>query len=127
MCIAECRAHYRDTTRAVAKAALTTTWMNGHRSWTLMMTAVLRLAGAASAAPKAERRAPPCKPQAGERIVWPQGTSLWGTRSEDAKQEMSSVLVSLELGSLQGSGTKTVPVRLDGGRLSAGELGPQAL
>src|SRR5690242_4399621 len=107
MCIAECREHYRDTTRDVAKGELMKTWMNGHRSWKLMMmSAVLTLAGVASAAPKAERRAPPCKPQAGERIVWPQGTSLWGTRSEDAKQEMSSVLVSLELGSLQGSGTK---------------------
>jgi ADYC domain-containing protein len=116
------------------------TWMNGNRCLKRVASAVLGLAGVAwageparpstpppASAPRAERRVRPCQPQASERITWPQGTLLWGTGREDSRQETSSVLASLELGSLKLAGAEAAPVRLEGGRLLAAGLQPQAL
>ena len=122
MCLAECLGVNSNTN----KGDRMKTWMNANRMGMLVASAVLGLAGVAQAG-DSPRRVPPCQPQASERIIWPQGTSLWGTGREDVKQEMSSVLVSLELGSLKLAGTETPPVSLEGGRLSAGGLQPQAL
>ncbi len=75
--------------------------------------------------PKA--RSLPCQHQAPERTVWPQGTQLWGTTRQAEQDEASSVLTSIELGSLQLAGTPAKQVHLEGGRISASGLTAQSL
>jgi hypothetical protein len=105
------------------------TWMSGGRFWAAVVSAGLMLGGMAQAGePKAQARPLPCQPQQPERILWPQGTSLWGTGREDVKQELSSVLASLELGNVKLAGAETTTsVRLEGGRLAVAGLPPQKL
>lgn len=81
-------------------------------------------AGRASAPARisaAERRARRCQRVATEeRYIVPQGTSLWGTKLKVDRDEQNSVLVSLDLGSLEVDGQQLEEGRVEGGRLVAG-------
>jgi hypothetical protein len=77
---------------------------------------------AAPAAPVAvaERRGRPCqRRRSPERTLWPNGTMLWGTRRKVARDEASSVLMSVDLGGVQREGEPVGEVKVEGGRLVA--------
>jgi hypothetical protein len=76
------------------------------------------LAGPQGKQTQAERRAPPCQPQAPQRNTWPNGSQLWGTEKLGDK-EMSSVLASVDLNRVQLGDAALKGVRLEGGRLVA--------
>lgn len=95
--------------------------------WVCVVLCVSSLAQAGEPSPSAMSRAKPCQRQQPERIVWPQGTHLWGTQRQVEKDETSSVLVSVSLGELQLSGGEKKQVRLEGGRLEVPGLTTQGL
>ena len=71
-----------------------------------------------------KQRARPCqRPGSNERYIWPQGTLLWGTRRKVEKEEMSSVLVSVDLGSLQLAGERGAGLKVERGHLMIGSGG----
>ena len=68
----------------------------------------------------AERWARRCQPvRAPQRHVYPQGALLWGTKRQSPKDERSSVLVSVDLGSLRLEGKDVRAVSVEAGHLEA--------
>jgi hypothetical protein len=70
---------------------------------------------------------PPCGVRAPDRKVWPQGTMLWGTALLADKDDTSSVLTSVELGSLRLGGRTVKDARVEQGHLAAATLAPKDL
>jgi len=100
------------------------------KSALLLITCLLATPSALAASPsrkKAPPRPAPCQSQAPQRTSWPQGTLLWGTARQSAKDEMSSVLASLDLSRVQLGDTPLKDVQLQDGRLVAPFLGAQGL
>jgi hypothetical protein len=94
----------------------------------LISTCLLLSATTLAAAPQnpspqpraqAQLRPAPCKGQAPQRDLWPNGTPLWGTSRKVAKNETSTVLASVSLDSIQRGGQAIKDVRLQDGRLVA--------
>jgi hypothetical protein len=83
--------------------------------------------GASKPAPRAERRVQPCQGEAPRRMVWPQGTLLWGTSREAPEVETSTVLASVDLGHAQRGGTVLKDLRLERGRLVSASAKPEEL
>jgi len=95
--------------------------------WVSVVVCLSSQAQAEEPSPSARSRSQPCQRQQPERIVWPQGTHLWGTQRQVEKDETSSVLMSVSLEKLRLSGGEKKHVRLDGGRLSVPGLPAQGL
>ena len=75
----------------------------------------------------AERHAHPCQhPTATERILWPNGNLLWGTRQKVEREAMSSVLVSCDLAGLQLAGAQVKQLKIEGGHLRGTRAGGTA-
>lgn len=77
--------------------------------------------------PKAVSREQPCQDPSSYRKHGTQGTALWGTVRQVEKEEMSSVLTSLDLGRIQLRGAVLKNVQVQEGRLVAPSLEPGAL
>lgn len=99
-----------------------------HLGMTLLLTGASALAAPPKAEPQAAAQRPaPCQHRAPDRARTPQGTLLWGTTRQQPEEEMSTVLASLQLGSLQLRGRALADVRLEQGRLVAPSRSPQEL
>jgi hypothetical protein len=78
--------------------------------------------GAPAAVSPAERWKRRCQgAHSPTRHVWPQGSLLWGTQYQSPKDERSSVLVSVDLGSLRLEGKDVRNVSVAAGHLTASE------
>jgi hypothetical protein len=76
--------------------------------------------GASVAVPAADRWKRRCQGvHSPTRHVWPQGSLLWGTQWQSPKDERSSVLVSVDAGSLRLEGKDVHGVAVDAGHLVA--------
>jgi hypothetical protein len=73
------------------------------------------------------RHAAPCQEQAPQRMVWPNGSSLWGTTRQVPKLEMSTVLASVDLARARLKGATLNGLRLEQGLLIAPSLGAKPL
>lgn len=92
-----------------------------------LMSATSLAGSPTRAGPRAQALTRPCQGQAPQRTVWPQGTLLWGTGRQVSAEEMSSVLVSADLGGVRRGGTPLRGVRLEEGRLVAPSRAPEGL
>jgi hypothetical protein len=92
---------------------------------TLLMLTCLLLSTSAIA--QTERRAAPCQEQAPQRMVWPNGSLLWGGERGSPQDETSTILASVDLASAQLHGASLKGLRLEQGRLSVPSLGSGSL